>query len=353
MPDSLESILKRSPLTNTQRADLWDAFNGATNEADLAAKLEASPVPKQVKASLWDLKASFSRSEDFSDVKAGSSDTLAEQQIAQVKPEMGYFDTAGELDRAKEAREKANVGASAKGAALGLSIVAPAMLPARVVGTAMGAQQGYRKGGIPGAVIGAGIGAVKPQAAMLGSGVADAADIADAFTGHRVGPAAGLTAGIAALLLKRYGLGGVGKLLTPIFGSAEAAEAAVVGASKAGTAAEKLAAAKSTTGAADAVLAESGWSAEAIAAHAKEAKAAASAGGEAVSANLPGVVSTPGQLSQEQLKMVFQLQAMAKQGGQSKQAVANAAREMFPNNPEVIEMITGPITRMPSISMPR
>lgn len=55
--DPLEAILRRSPLTNAQRADVWDAYESSDNEDELATRLEALKIPKQVKASLWDLKA--------------------------------------------------------------------------------------------------------------------------------------------------------------------------------------------------------------------------------------------------------------------------------------------------------
>jgi hypothetical protein len=58
MADSLEDILKRSPLTQKQRADLWDAYEGAGSEDELASALEKFQAPKEVKARLWDLKAS-------------------------------------------------------------------------------------------------------------------------------------------------------------------------------------------------------------------------------------------------------------------------------------------------------
>jgi hypothetical protein len=54
--DSLEFLLRRSPLTQSQRADVWDAYEGAQDADALAAKLSGMNVPKQVKASLWDLK---------------------------------------------------------------------------------------------------------------------------------------------------------------------------------------------------------------------------------------------------------------------------------------------------------
>jgi len=54
--DPLESLLRSSPLTQSQRADVWDAYEGAQDADALAAKLTSMNVPKEIKASLWDLK---------------------------------------------------------------------------------------------------------------------------------------------------------------------------------------------------------------------------------------------------------------------------------------------------------
>lgn len=56
MADQLEALLRRSPLTQSQRADVWDAYESTQDSDALAAKLTGLNVPKQVKASLWDLK---------------------------------------------------------------------------------------------------------------------------------------------------------------------------------------------------------------------------------------------------------------------------------------------------------
>jgi hypothetical protein len=57
MSETLESVLKMSPLTKAQRADLWDAYEEAADADALASKLATFQVPKEVKAKLWDLKA--------------------------------------------------------------------------------------------------------------------------------------------------------------------------------------------------------------------------------------------------------------------------------------------------------
>lgn len=55
--DPLEALLRRSPVASAQRAELWDIYDGAGTADDLAAKLEAYNVPRQVKAQLWTLKS--------------------------------------------------------------------------------------------------------------------------------------------------------------------------------------------------------------------------------------------------------------------------------------------------------
>lgn len=54
----LQSLLDKSPLTNTQRADLWDAFEESGDTSALEKRLDTMKVPDEVKANLWDLKAS-------------------------------------------------------------------------------------------------------------------------------------------------------------------------------------------------------------------------------------------------------------------------------------------------------
>lgn len=54
--DPVQSLLQKSPLSQAQRADLWDAYQSAADADDLAAKIQPLGIPKPVKASLWDLK---------------------------------------------------------------------------------------------------------------------------------------------------------------------------------------------------------------------------------------------------------------------------------------------------------
>lgn len=58
MADPIADLLRKSPLTDAQRADAWDAFYQAKDQDDLATKLQAMKLPDTVKAGLWDQKAS-------------------------------------------------------------------------------------------------------------------------------------------------------------------------------------------------------------------------------------------------------------------------------------------------------
>lgn len=55
--DPVADRLKRAPLTNAQRADVWDAYAAATDADDFAARAMTLKVPDAIKADLWDLKA--------------------------------------------------------------------------------------------------------------------------------------------------------------------------------------------------------------------------------------------------------------------------------------------------------
>lgn len=57
MPDTLETLLRRAPVNNTMRGDLWDAFEASPDPDTLAAKIAPMSVPTHIKAALWDLKA--------------------------------------------------------------------------------------------------------------------------------------------------------------------------------------------------------------------------------------------------------------------------------------------------------
>lgn len=52
----IQSILQNAPIPQAIRASAWDAYQGATDEDDLAARLNKLPIPNNVKADLWDAK---------------------------------------------------------------------------------------------------------------------------------------------------------------------------------------------------------------------------------------------------------------------------------------------------------
>lgn len=54
----VETILKNAPISQAIRASAWDQYQQASNEDDLAARLNKLPIPNNVKADLWDLKHS-------------------------------------------------------------------------------------------------------------------------------------------------------------------------------------------------------------------------------------------------------------------------------------------------------
>jgi hypothetical protein len=55
-PDPVADLLKKMPLTQGQRADLWDTYHASGDSDALAAALQSLGVPPPVKAALWDLK---------------------------------------------------------------------------------------------------------------------------------------------------------------------------------------------------------------------------------------------------------------------------------------------------------
>jgi hypothetical protein len=56
--DPVADRLRKAPLTNAQRADVWDAYAQATDADDFARRAMSLKVPDNVKADLWDMKAS-------------------------------------------------------------------------------------------------------------------------------------------------------------------------------------------------------------------------------------------------------------------------------------------------------
>lgn len=83
--DPVQSLLAKSPLSQAQRADLWDAYHNASDADDLAGKLQALNIPKPVKAGLWDLKSS----------EATTSTTTT--QPSTEPPPRSWMDTAADV----------------------------------------------------------------------------------------------------------------------------------------------------------------------------------------------------------------------------------------------------------------
>jgi len=55
--DRVATLLRALPLTNAQRAEMWDIFAQAKTPAALEAALTSKNIPQETKAILWDLKA--------------------------------------------------------------------------------------------------------------------------------------------------------------------------------------------------------------------------------------------------------------------------------------------------------
>lgn len=54
--DPVADTLKAAPVSDSVKAQVWDAYQQSTNEDVLAARLKSVPIPDAVKADLWDLK---------------------------------------------------------------------------------------------------------------------------------------------------------------------------------------------------------------------------------------------------------------------------------------------------------
>ncbi len=54
--DPVAVLLQSTKITQQHKADLWDAFYDAADADDLARRLSTMPVPRDLKAQLWDLK---------------------------------------------------------------------------------------------------------------------------------------------------------------------------------------------------------------------------------------------------------------------------------------------------------
>lgn len=86
--DPVAGVLAKAPAGTSSRADAWDAFHAATDENDLASRLNSIDLPDSVKADLWDLKATGRTkpvsAEDFSGPR-GWPATLGDVMVGAVK----------------------------------------------------------------------------------------------------------------------------------------------------------------------------------------------------------------------------------------------------------------------------
>lgn len=134
--DPLADLLRRSPLTNSQRADVWDAYNAAPDQDALAATLESLNVPREVKANLWDLKLSTAAPRPLA------------PEVPEAVPEGPAPDSlAGRWAAAAPRRAAAVNALPAIGGTVG-----------GIVGGAGGTVLGMGVGGAPGAIGGAAVG---------------------------------------------------------------------------------------------------------------------------------------------------------------------------------------------------
>ncbi len=92
--DAVAALLRRTPLPNKLRADVWDAFNGAVTPEELAPRLQKLPLAKIVRASLWDLKKKH-----------------ADRKDAQVLPRESKYGLGGQTMPAKEPKAEQATGA--------------------------------------------------------------------------------------------------------------------------------------------------------------------------------------------------------------------------------------------------
>lgn len=199
MSPSLEAYLRRKPLNDAQRADLWDAFESAKDHDELATALQAMKVPNDVKADLWDMKAAGggtaptpapeakppSTAEKVGNFALGAAKGYGESMAQTMRPLMGVAGlvTPSQVTEALTPTDAEKPGYYAEG-------VAESIVPAkRAVGAARAAASGLG-GKVVRAVVNPVGGAVAGGAVRAAMG-GDAVDIAQ-------GAAAG--AGLATLV---------------------------------------------------------------------------------------------------------------------------------------------------------
>ncbi len=80
----LETVLRQSPLTPKQRADLWDLYQNAPDQDALTTALGGVNIPKEVKAKLWDLKGTALAVPAASEAPAGAAALRQVEGISQA-----------------------------------------------------------------------------------------------------------------------------------------------------------------------------------------------------------------------------------------------------------------------------
>jgi hypothetical protein len=133
---------------------VWDTYQGAKNEDDLATKLQGMELPKEVKAKLWDMKAGVNTAAPTPKVPPKPGAFVDEQGNP------AYIGYTGELEPPEQSAAVAAGGlaTAALPFAPQLSTLAGRVILSRPVATAYGAYKGYEHGGIPGAIEGGLIG---------------------------------------------------------------------------------------------------------------------------------------------------------------------------------------------------
>lgn len=81
MADPIADLLRKAPMTDAQRADAWDAFYQASDQADLTAKLQTMKIPDAAKAALWDRKAAMSKPSTSGPLTPGNIDLFAQPVV--------------------------------------------------------------------------------------------------------------------------------------------------------------------------------------------------------------------------------------------------------------------------------
>lgn len=196
-----------SPLQVPQqvKADAWDAFHSATDQNDLAKRLESMQIPREAKASLWDMKATASTPQQsapppadqpWSDVWKHPTHGLIGQGIQGVvsgtrqmmQPGMPnkYAGASQIIGGAEKALTPVAIGATL-GAGLPAAIAAPAAAARIVGGAILGGTAGSYLGGTAGQY-GAQLAGGGPEAQQLSGDIGSlVGGVAGGYGGSKLG----------------------------------------------------------------------------------------------------------------------------------------------------------------------